>query len=87
MTDKDRAERATLVLAILRRLDTSSLDEVRVVDRVVDRLELLQKPGSGLAWIGCSDLDSALLLELSDLRLERERAAAQHEAERDAVVG
>ena len=87
MNDKDRAERATLVLAILRKLDTASLDEVRVVDRVVDRFEALRRPGAGLAGIDHSELDSALLLELSDMRLERERSDAQHEADRDQAVG
>ncbi len=67
-----------IVRDIRLRLDSASLDELRVIQTAIVRLEILRRAtAAGTAELGrpWSALDEALRLELTDVQLERERDA------------
>jgi hypothetical protein len=72
MTEADLGRRATTVLDILRRLDVASLDEVLVIERALGRIEVMRREGPRLGSDARCVLDEALLLEFTDIRLDRE---------------
>jgi len=79
--------RATEILAIVRRLESASLDELLVVGVAIARLESLRgRPAGPSTGIDAEPLiDRALRLELGDIKLTREGLNALHEADRAAM--
>jgi hypothetical protein len=72
LTDAERRLRAETILDVMRGLqDRASLVEIIVMSRCLERLEALTKRRQGDLCL----LDEALLLEKTDVRLEREHAA------------